>query len=132
MPEKTFKPRDGTSHSSDSITRPHSAWFEDNGGTGYFYATDLSWSDNMILDVVHIYNVANVSNRDRESTISVLWSADGAKCALLINDYSHAAFDFIAKRGYCRTNYPNFPNTPPGCWDPSDHRWLDEAIAWFK
>lgn len=133
MPEETtFKPGDRTSYASDSLTHPHSARFEDDGETGYFYAMDLSRSDNMIVDAVHIYNVANVSDRDRESSIVVLWSADGTKCALLIDDYPHAAFDFTAERGYCRTNFPNFPNTRSGCWDSSDHRWSDEAIAWLK
>ncbi len=62
---------------------------------------------------------------------AILWSGDGIKCALLINAYPHAAFDFEAKRGYCRTNFPNFPKTSAGCWDSSDHHWSDEAIAWL-
>ncbi len=132
MPEQTFKPGDRTSFGSDSLTHPHSAFFEDDGETGYLYAMDLTRSENMIVDAVQIYNVANVSDRERESSISILWSADGMKCALLINDYPHAAFDFAAKRGRCRTNFPNLPNTPSGCWDSSDHHWSDEAIAWLK
>jgi hypothetical protein len=132
MPEQIFRPGDRTSFGSDSLTLPHSAFFEDDGETGYFYALDLTRSDNMIVDAVQIYNVANVSDRERESSTSILWSADGMKCALLINDYPHAVFDFVAKRGYCRTNFPNLPNTPSGCWEGSDHHWSDEAIAWLK
>jgi len=132
MPEQTFKPGDRTSFGSDSLTQPHSAFFEDDGETGYFYALDLTRSDNMIVDAVQIYNVANVSDRERASYITILWSADGMKCALLINDCPHAAFDFAAKRGCCRTNFPNLPHTPSGCWDSSDHRWSEEAIAWLK
>jgi hypothetical protein len=132
MPEQTFKPGDRTYFGSDSLTHPHSASFEDDGETGYFYALDLTRSDNMIVDAAQIYNVANVSDRERESSISILWSADGMKCALLINGYAHAAFDFSAKRGFCRTNFPNLPNTPSGCWDSSDHHWSDEAIGWLK
>ena len=48
---------------------------------------DLTRSDKMIVDVVQIYNVANVSGREPESCISICSSADGMKCALLINDY---------------------------------------------
>lgn len=132
MPEQTFKPGDRTSFGIDSLTHPHSAFFEDDGETGYFYAMDLSRSDNMIVDAVQIYNVANVSDRERESCISIRWSADGMKCALVINDYPHAAFDFTAKCGYCRTNFPNLPNAPSGCWDSSDHHWSDDAIAWLE
>ena len=132
MPQRTFKPGDRTSFGSDSLTHPHSAFFEDDGETGYFYALDLTRSDEMIVDAVHVYNVANVSDRDRESSISILWSAHGMNCALLINDFPHAAFDFAAKRGYCRSGFPNLPNTSSGCWDSSDHHWSDEAIAWLK
>jgi hypothetical protein len=132
MQKRTFRPGDQTSFGSDSFTHPHSAFFEDDGESGYFYAMDLTRSDDMILDAVHIYNVANVSDRDRESSISIVWSADGMQCALLINGYPHATFDFGAKRGYCRTNFPNFPNTPSSCWDSSDHSWSDEAVAWLK
>jgi hypothetical protein len=60
-----------------------------------------------------------------------VWSEDGAKCALLINDYPHAAFDFAAKRGYCRTNFPNFPNKVERSWSESDHSWSDEAVVWL-
>jgi len=63
---------------------------------------------------LHIYNVANVSDRDRVSSLSIVWSADGIKCALLINGYAHATFDFAAKQGRFRTNSPNSSNSAPG------------------
>lgn len=59
MPEQTFRPRDRVSFGNDSLTHPHSAFFEDDGETGYFYALDLNRSENMILDALHIYNVAD-------------------------------------------------------------------------
>jgi len=108
------------------------AFFEDEGETGYFYALDLTRSDDRILDAVHIYNVANVIDRDRLSHLSVVWSADETKCALLINGYPHAAFDFAGKRGYCRTNFPNCPDPTDGSWLKSDHRWSDDAVAWLE
>jgi hypothetical protein len=132
MSEQTFTPGDSTFFASDSPTHPHSASFEDDGETGYFYALDLNRSENMILDALHIYNVANVSDRDRVSSLSIVWSADGIKCALLINGYPHATFDFGGKRGRCRTNSPSLPNAAPDCWDSSDHQWSDEAITWLE
>jgi hypothetical protein len=132
MAEQTFKPGEDVFLASDSPVHPHSACFEDDGETGYFYALDLNRSDSMIVDAVHIYNVANVTDRDRPSTLSIEWSVDGLKCALLINGYPHAAFDFSAKRGFCRTNFPNSPSTSPGCWPSSDHSWSDGAIGWLK
>ncbi len=116
----------------DSPDGRHSAFFEDEGETGYFYALDLLRTHNMILDAVHIYNVANVVDRDKPSQVEIVWSADGLKCALLINDYPHAAFDFSERRGYCRKNFPNFKNPKDGSWITADHSWSDEAIAWLR
>jgi hypothetical protein len=115
----------------DSPNGRYSAFFEDDGDVGYFYALDLSRSADKILDAVHIYNVANVTDRDRPSQVDIVWSEDGTKCALLINEYPHAAFDFSAKRGYCRTNFPNFKEPEDGNWRKADHSWSDEAILWL-
>jgi hypothetical protein len=115
----------------DSPSGRFSAFFEDDGDTGYFYALDLERADaDQILDAVQVYNVANVVDADRPSELSIIWSADGLKCALLINDYPHASFDFAARRGYCRTNFPNFPDSD--VWFKSSHEWSDVAIAWLR
>lgn len=132
MREQIFKPGETVFLASDCPGCSYSAAFEDDGETGYFYALNRAGPEQMILDAVHVYNVANVSDRDRASSLSIVWSNDSMKCALLINGYPHAAFDFCAKRGFCRTNSPNFPNSQPGCWDSSDHAWSDEAIAWLR
>jgi len=116
----------------DSPDGRHSAFFEDDGDTGYFYALDLSRSADKILDAVHIYNVANVVDRERASRVNIVWSGDGSKCALLINDYPHAVFDFFGRRGYCRTNFPNFRNAEDCSWAKDDHSWSDEAVAWLR
>jgi hypothetical protein len=116
----------------DSPDGRHSAFFEDEGETGYFYALDLLRSPDKILDAVHIYNVANIVDRDKPSQIDIVWSEDGSKCALLINNYPHATFDFSARRGYCRTNFPNFENPTDGSWTTADHSWSDEAISWLR
>ena len=115
----------------DSPDGRHSAFFEDEGETGYFYALDLLRTPDMILDALHIYNVSNVVDRDRPSQVDIVWSEDGLKCALLINDYPHAVFDFSARRGYCRKNFPNFKNPEDGSWIHADHSWSDEAISWL-
>jgi Uncharacterized protein conserved in bacteria (DUF2251) len=59
MLERVFKLGDAVNFASDSPSHPHSAFFEDDRETGYFFAMDLTRSENMILDAVHIYNVAN-------------------------------------------------------------------------
>jgi hypothetical protein len=115
----------------DAPSGQWSAFFEDDGETGYFYAVDVERPSDNILDAVHIYNVSNVVDGDRPSTVSIAWSEDESKCALLINAYPHAIFDFIAKRGYCRTNFPNFQNSSKDGWLKSDHSWSDQAASWL-
>jgi hypothetical protein len=131
MDEHTFQVGSDVFVAEDAPGGRYSAFFEDDGETGYFYAVDLGKPNNTILDAVHIYNVAKVLDRDRPSTLTIVWSEDGSKCALLINGHAHAAFDFAAKRGYCRTNFPNFANEAEGSWSKSDHGWSDDAVSWL-
>ena len=132
MVQETFKPGVPNLISSDSPTNFFSAYFEDDGDTGYFYAIDRSRSSGSILDTLHIYNVANVKDRERPSILVIHWSGDGTKCALLVNGYAHAAFDFAARRGYCRNNFPNFVPEDPNRWHTADHTWSDAAVAWLS
>lgn len=48
------------------------------------------------------------------------------KAGLFINRYPHAIFDFTAKRGYCRTNFP----PPSKEWSSfyENHEWDDNAV----
>ena len=124
-----FLPGDRGWFASDSPSSSFSGVFEDDGETGYFYAYDRSRTDNPILDALHIYNVRNVTDREIESEVEILWSADGLKAALLINDYPHAILDFEGKRGYCRTGFP----PPTGGWRASTREpWDDSLVQWFR
>lgn len=104
------------------------ALFEDDGETGYFYGLDRSLPDQPILDALHIYNVQQVSDRAKPSRFQIVWSADGLRVLLLINNYPHAAFDFEVRQGYCRNNFPP-PN--PG-FTQHDHAWSDEVLKLFR
>src|SRR5579862_7849556 len=132
MREETLTVGAPTIIPSDSPNGRHAAFFEDDGETAYFYALDPSRVRDRILDGLHIYNVASVVDRHRPSRVSIAWSIDGSKCALLINNYPHAVFDFSARRGYCRTNFPNSKNPADGGWARADHSWSDEAISWLR
>jgi len=103
------------------------AVFEDDGDTGYFYALDTSIEGLPIQDALHIYNAANVTDREKPSVVEVGWSMDSTKVVLLINAYPHAIFDFAARRGYCRTGFP--PPAQDGLW--SGHEWEEAAINLF-
>lgn len=71
--------------------------FEDNKETGYFYAVDRN-NDLNILDALHIYNVADVVDKDRPSTIKILWTEDFIRAVLSKNNYYNAIFDFKKSR----------------------------------
>ena len=55
-----------------------------------------------IFDALHVYNVADVIDKDNSSNIKILWTADFTKAVLSINNYYHAVFDFKEKAGYCK------------------------------
>ncbi|NCU02938.1 MAG: DUF2251 domain-containing protein [Chitinophagaceae bacterium] len=80
--------------------------FEDDGTTGYFYAVNRN-KDLTILDSLHIYNVADIIDKNKPSIIKILWTEDLLKAFLSINNYYHAVFDFEARAGYCRNGVPN-------------------------
>ena len=123
-----FLPGDETWIPTDAPVGVFGAVFEDDGTTGFFYAIERAGDQPTILDAVHIYNVRNVTDRERESELEIRWTADGLHAALFINDYAHAVFDFAARRGYCRTGFPPAPTTG---WSPGGHAWQEEALAPF-
>jgi hypothetical protein len=102
--------------------------FEDDGDTGYFYALDLRLGGNPIVDAVQVYNVSEVADRHRPSNVQVVWAGDGRKAMLLIDRYPHAIFDFLARRGYCRTGFASPMSTG---WTDQPHTWRDEAVQLF-
>ncbi|MEO1037473.1 MAG: DUF2251 domain-containing protein [Pseudomonadota bacterium] len=126
--KQIFKPGEPNVIDSVSHQPPLAVVFEDDGQTGYFYALDLSNDENMILDALHIYDVAIVTDKDRPSEAKIVWSTSGDKVALLINEYPHAVFDFSAERGYCRTGFP--PSAPT--WSQEGHEWDDSVLKFFS
>jgi hypothetical protein len=88
-------------------------------------------ADNLILDVLPIYDVRSAPDRLRRASLSIVWSPDGQKCALLINGNPHAVFDFAARRGYSRAPMPRTFQQKRGIWPSTDHAWSDDAVAWL-
>ena len=113
---------------SESPSGSLATMFEDDGETGYFYALNLV-REKQIVDAVHIYNVASVVDCLRQSQVEIVWAADGMKSALLINRYAHAVFDFSAKRGYCRTGFPDSRQGSDG-WSEK-HDWDGSVVNFF-
>jgi hypothetical protein len=97
--------------------------FEDDGETGYFYAVETS-NEMQVLDALHIYNVSNVIDKEKPSTIKILWAQDQSKAFLSINGYYHAVFDFKNKAGYCRNGFPE----TNGDWPKVKERKLTDVL----
>jgi hypothetical protein len=113
---------------SDSPSSNYSAVFEDDGDTAYLYAYDRSSTANRILDGVHIYDASDA--RDAETEISIIWSPDGLKAGLLMNEELVAVLNFEAKKAYCRSN-PASPNRnrlfAQEAWSNSLHELFDHG-----
>jgi hypothetical protein len=130
MAQQVFQPGRNVFVVNDSPGGPYSAFFDDDGEAGYFYAVDLT-ADELILDVVPVYDLGSISDSSRKASLSIVWSADGQKCALLLNGAPQAAFDFAAQRGFSRTRAPRTFKQNQGSWPHSEHTWSDAAVAWL-
>ena len=80
--------------------------FEDDGETGYFYALDMRQNEQLIVDMLHVYNVDSASNHHEARKLEICWDASGYLALLLINGYPHAVFDFARLVGYNGSKYP--------------------------
>jgi len=130
--------------SVNSTIVPWTVVFEDEGVAGYFYACDRSQEkhENSILDAMLIYNVSALAKSDsttpnsttpiRERIATVEWSRDGLKAVLYLDGTPQALYDFEARAGYCRMNFPNFLEEKGDTWRKSTHAWSEEALRNFE
>ena len=103
--------------------------FEDDTETGYFYALEITGEkeEQRILDALHIYNVDEIDEAERKAMLRILWSKDWQRCALIINNYCHAVFDFKHQGGYNRNEFP----PPNDFWTKGDRLLTDEMVTAF-
>jgi hypothetical protein len=127
--------------SSDSPAVPWTVVFEDEGIAAYFYACDRSQTtqEESILDAMLIYNVGALAASDAElerpvaeRIATVEWSRDGLKAVLYLDGTAQALFDFAARRGYCRMDFPNFLSERGDSWRKDSHAWSDAALQQFE
>jgi predicted transcriptional regulator len=112
MEQQVFQPGDKSFAAEGSPGGQFSAVFEDDGETGHFYAVDLTRTERMILDAGHIYNAANVLDKDRPSTLEIVWSENGLKCVLLINGF-HTEPSILRHSGaFAEPAFPILPIKP--------------------
>ena len=102
--------------------------FEDDGETGYFYAAEKHpvKGDLAVLDMVFIYDVDSVPLNERKLKLSIIWSTDWQRCALVLGDTCHAVFDFENRGGY---NLAEFP--PPNLWTGHARKLTKEMVKQF-
>lgn len=103
--------------------------FEDDTDTGYFYAVEVERGTGKlsILDALHIYNAEKVPDEQRKGTIRIVWSKDWQRCALIIDSYCHAVFDFKNHGGYCRNKFP----PPNAIWTKGERTLTNEMVTAF-
>ncbi len=123
--------------SSDSSTVPWTVVFEDEGVAGYFYACDRSQTsmEESILDAMLLYNVAAMTEPDTtpaERMATIQWSRDGLKAVFYLDGTPQALYDFGARRGFCRLNFPNFLADNGDLWQRSSHAWSEDALVEFE
>ncbi len=127
--------------SVNSTLVPWTVVFEDEGVAGYFYACDRSQEkhEHSIMDAMLIYNVAALAKSDAENQrpepqriASVDWSRDGMQAVLYLDGTPQALFDFKARRGYCRMDFPNFREEPGDRWYKATHAWSDAVFERFE
>ncbi len=127
--------------SSDSPAVPWTVVFEDEGIAAYFYACDRSQQthDESILDAMLIYNVGALAASDEalerpvsERIATIEWSRDGLKAVLYLDGTAQGLYDFGARCGYCRMDFPNFLAGQTDIWNRSSHAWSDGALQGFE
>jgi hypothetical protein len=93
--------------------------FEDDGTTGYFYALRNA-NELELLDALHIYNVADIEDREVPITAQIFWDEAQNTAVLLINGKSHALYDFQRQAGFCRNAFPPAQNGQLGSRELTD------------
>ncbi|MHC4121188.1 MAG: DUF2251 domain-containing protein [Planctomycetota bacterium] len=97
--------------------------FEDDGETGYFYATDSGGTT--IFDALHLYDRQDNDRLRQGEEVFVVWNPGRQRAAIFYHDQFQAVFDFTARRGACRTGFP--PSKGKG-WSADGHAW-DESLT---
>jgi hypothetical protein len=126
MQEQKWTPGEDLFIESFAAENRYGVVFEDDGEAAYFYAVekDESGAGLSILDALHIYERGENEEVQEAKPLLIIWARDWMKCALVIDGYCHALFDFKAQGGY---NINEFP-PPNDFWTKGDRKLTDELI----
>ena len=137
MDSLTFRPGKALLQ-SHSHTLPWKVVFEDEGVAAYFYACDRSLTPDgggfepQVVDVMLVYNVSQIKDRERDYLASVQWSRDGRQAVLYLDGSPQAIADFAEHRGYCKSNFPNFMEERGAVWQTGSHAWDESVLSKFE
>jgi hypothetical protein len=152
MQEQTWNPGEDLFLESFSPENHYGVIFEDDGEAAYFYAVekDDEGVGLRVLDALHIREIGeseeweeDEASEDEEpeedgeedefdedaqpADLKIIWSRDWLKCALVLDGYVHAIFDFENQGGY---NINEFP-PPNSIWTQGDRKLTPELIQRF-
>ena len=150
MQEKQWVPGEDLFIESFAPENHNGVVFEDDGESAYFYAVERDGDGPglRILDALHIHQselpeefeaaeptgaIGPSSTTDPTDIpptarpLLIVWSRDWMKCALIIDGYAHALFDFESQGGY---NINEFP-PPNDFWTKGDRKLTDELVRKF-
>jgi len=101
--------------------------FEDDGEAAYFYAVEKDEQGDglRVLDALHIYE--SEDHTPKPTDLKIIWSRDWLKCALVLDGFVHALFDFENQGGY---NINEFP-PPNSFWTNGDRKLTADLIQRF-
>lgn len=125
MQKQHFVAGEDTFVESFSPENSYGVVFEDDGDTAYFYAVEKnpSTKEQTILDALHIYEVEDITEK-KQSTLLIIWSKDWLKCALVIDEFCNAIFDFEKQGGYSINEFP----PPNNFWTKQERKLTNEII----
>src|SRR5260370_17068296 len=88
---------------------------------------------------IFIYTAAALAKSEAEYTrpepqriASVEWSRDGLQAVLYLDGTAQALFDFEARCGYCRMDFPNFREEPGDTCRKTTPAWSEAALQRFE
>ncbi|HEV2483130.1 MAG TPA: DUF2251 domain-containing protein [Puia sp.] len=128
MQEQKWTPGQDLFIESSSPENRYAVIFEDDGEAAYFYAVekDEQGEGLRVLDALHIHEPGDDAPSS-PTDLKLIWSRDWLKCALVLDGFVHALFDFENQGGY---NISEFP-PPNDFWTRGDRKLTPELIERF-
>ena len=75
---------------------------------------------------------AELQRPEPERIATIEWSRDGMQAVLYLDGTPQALYDFQARCGYCRMDFPNFMSEQGDTWRKSTHAWSDAVLQRFE